>query len=102
MRETTAGYQEQVANQEVGSADARSTVDAKSTGEKDRNEARCSCGHDRDHYMVEPVPEYSTSGWLTVIFGISTIPKRIKYRCCCCKEIIDETTDPEILRGNIS
>ncbi|MCA9668346.1 MAG: hypothetical protein KC503_22300 [Myxococcales bacterium] len=61
----------------------------------------CSCGFDKDHYMVSKEGEYTVAGWFSHTVGISTRPKLIKYRCRVCGDIIEETTDPTVLRGGI-
>jgi hypothetical protein len=54
----------------------------------------CKCGHDRAHYMVSAVGEYSAWGWFTVLFGISTRPLRLTYKCRRCNVTFDSTDDP--------
>lgn len=62
---------------------------------------RCKCGHDRTHYMVTPDGKYSGMGWFWVLFGVTTRPVRIEYRCRRCGEVFDETTDPQELADHI-
>jgi len=58
----------------------------------------CSCGHDHDHYMVSKDPVYTFIGSIWVaIFGISTKPIRIKYRCRRCNEVFEEVTEGPLL-----
>ncbi|MEL6341509.1 MAG: hypothetical protein AAFV53_00145 [Myxococcota bacterium] len=61
---------------------------------------RCSHGFDRHHYMVSPLPEYTTwaAFWVTVM-GVSATPIRIRFQCRLCKEIFDMTEDPEELKS---
>lgn len=73
-------------------ADAESAHDAGKT---------CRCGHDRDHYMVTVDKEYSAGGWFTVLFGISTVPSKVKFRCTLCGDVLDEITDPAELKRHI-
>lgn len=61
----------------------------------------CRCGHHRDHFMVAKDAEYSVGGWVTVLLGISTVPRRIKYRCTLCGEILDTVSDPQALRSHL-
>ncbi|MGZ3451969.1 MAG: hypothetical protein ACXWUG_07520 [Polyangiales bacterium] len=63
----------------------------------DSAEPRCSCGHDRHHYMVTPSAVHGLGGWLRVFIGISTRPKEIRYQCRRCDEVIEKTTDAEEL-----
>lgn len=59
---------------------------------------RCSCGHDRNHHMVSPDPVYTLTGsfWVAV-FGVSTKPIRIKFRCRRCNETFEESEEPALL-----
>ena len=58
-------------------------------------ERRCRCGHDKRHHMVSPRCEYSGLGWLLVgLIGISIRPKRVKFTCRVCGDVIESTTDP--------
>lgn len=57
----------------------------------------CSCGHDKDHYMVIATPTYRKSGWIALFLGVRATPVMITYRCRQCDEIIARTRDPEIL-----
>jgi len=68
---------------------------------EEAKEPRCRCGHGTDHHMVSPEGEYTFGGWLCVTFGISAIPKRVRYRCRVCQQIITETTDPSVLRRSM-
>ena len=59
----------------------------------------CRCGHDINHQKVEHKCQYSKFGWfLLTILGMSAKPKKVSYVCSECNEIIDESTDPKILR----
>ncbi len=79
-------------------ADSQAAVGAQS-GEGARK--TCRCGHDRDHYMVTVDKEYSAGGWFTVLFGISTVPSKVKLRCTLCGEVLEELTDPAALKKHI-
>ncbi len=61
---------------------------------------RCSCGHDRRHFMVSPENHYSFFGTLILMLGISVEPKKVTYQCRTCWKVFDETTDPKIMRGS--
>jgi len=57
----------------------------------------CSCGHDRDHYMVSPVPTYTFLGWFLVVLGISAPMTKMEFRCRTCDQVIETTTDVAIM-----
>ena len=61
----------------------------------------CRCGHDRDHYMITKDFEYSAGGWLSVLFGVSTSAKKMKLRCTNCHEVLEEITDPAVLKKHL-
>lgn len=61
----------------------------------------CSCGHDRRHWMVSPEPQYTGLDWVWVIFGITTIPREVRFRCRRCGETFDRTTDDAEMRRHI-
>ena len=66
------------------------------------NVDKCSCGHDRTHYMVSADPTYTTWGtfWITLM-GVSSVPIRIDFRCRVCGETFDFIRDPEELKNYI-
>ncbi len=53
----------------------------------------CGCGHDRNHFMVSPEPQYTFFDWFTVIFGITTVPYEVQFMCRACGVTFDRTTD---------
>jgi hypothetical protein len=59
----------------------------------------CACGHTRDHPLVEAEPVQGTLGFLLgVMLGMSGIrPRTIRFRCSHCGQVIEESTDPEVL-----
>lgn len=59
---------------------------------------RCGCGFDRDHFMVSAEPQYSGVGWFWVLFGITTVPREIQFRCRRCKVCFDRTQDERIMK----
>lgn len=65
------------------------------------DQPRCKCGYDRTHYMVTPDGKYSGMGWFWVLFGVTTRPTRIEYKCRRCGQFFDETTDPQDLDNHI-
>lgn len=58
----------------------------------------CRCGRDRTHFMVSPLGSYTLAGWFWVtVIGVTTRPRKVRYRCRTCGEVFDESTDPAVL-----
>ena len=60
---------------------------------------KCSCGHDRTHYMVSTLPTYTGWGtfWITLL-GISAVPIRLDFKCRVCGEVFDFIRDSDELK----
>ncbi|MEM1125232.1 MAG: hypothetical protein AAGI71_01180 [Bacteroidota bacterium] len=58
----------------------------------------CSCGHDRYHHYARPQMRYGGGGWLLLFSGASATPKAITFTCARCGEVIEQTTEPTVLR----
>lgn len=56
-------------------------------------ETACRCGHVRGNPMVSAVGEYSGWGWFCVLFGITTRPNRLVYKCRACGDTVSATRD---------
>ncbi len=56
----------------------------------------CRCGHDRAHPQVEARPVHGFWGWLKLLNGISTLPKRVEYRCRKCGTVLGATRDEHV------
>ncbi len=54
----------------------------------------CRCGHDRDHTMVSPEPEYGVLGYVRLMMGGTPTPSRVRFRCRSCNQVFDESVDP--------
>jgi len=61
----------------------------------------CPCGHERGHFMVSPEPQYTGLDWVWVIFGITTIPYEVRFKCRRCGDVFDRTTDDALMRRYI-
>ena len=59
---------------------------------------RCRCGYDRDHHFVSPEPKHTFWGWVLITVGITSIPIWMGFRCRRCKALIEETTDPAVMK----
>ena len=71
-----------------------------SNTEHDEDVDLCSCGYDRNHYMVSAVPTYTAWGtfWITLM-GVSATPIRIDFRCRICGDVFDFIHDPQELKN---
>lgn len=58
----------------------------------------CSCGHDRNHPHVVPKRFYGLRGALPFFSGATGTPTRIEFRCRDCGEVVEDTTDREVMR----
>jgi len=61
---------------------------------------KCPCGYTKNHYMVTAENEYKFTDWLWVIMGITTNPKKIRFKCRQCQTVISITTNPKELKKN--
>src|SRR5258706_8852309 len=59
---------------------------------------RCRCGYDRDHHFVSPEPKHTFWGWVLMTLGITSIPVKMGFRCRRCNTLIEETTDPAVIK----
>ena len=86
MKKTSPSQNEAAENSSVASADSEDLE-------------RCSCGHDRNHYMVSQLPTYTAWGtfWITLL-GVSATPIRLDFKCRICGEVFDFILDPAELK----
>jgi hypothetical protein len=56
----------------------------------------CKCGTTRDSKYCVPEREYSLLGTLYMIWGGTSTPTKIKFRCILCQREFDETTAPSV------
>lgn len=57
-------------------------------------EARCRCGHTRDNFWVRPARTYGVWGLICMMFGVTTKPSRVDYKCAHCEHTFETITDP--------
>jgi hypothetical protein len=62
------------------------------------NKEKCSCGFDRSSPNIKHKSEYSTMGMILYWIGISAVPVRVNFHCDQCREIIESTDNPEIIK----
>jgi len=59
----------------------------------------CKCGYDINHPNIVHKCQYTKFGWfLLTILGMSAKPKKVSFVCSQCNEVIDESTDPNLLK----
>lgn len=62
---------------------------------------KCKCGFGIEHHMVSKEGVYTLVGKFWVMFGVTTEPIAIKYRCRKCNEIFHQTNDKNILKNDV-
>jgi hypothetical protein len=62
---------------------------------------RCRCGTDRTHRAATPEREYSIAGACYLLWGGTSIPTRIRFRCVHCGEVFDQSTERATCRAHI-
>jgi hypothetical protein len=59
---------------------------------------QCRCGTDRASRAASPEREYSVAGACYLLWGGTSVPKRVRFRCVYCGDVFDECTDRASLR----
>ncbi len=62
---------------------------------------RCPCGTDRTCREATPEREYTFGGVLYALWGGTSVPSRINFRCVHCGEVFDACTDVATRRAHI-
>jgi hypothetical protein len=63
---------------------------------------RCRCGTDRSSRTASPEREYSLGGACYLLWGGTSVPTRVRFRCIFCGVVFDECTDRVTLRKYIT
>ena len=63
---------------------------------------RCRCGTDRTNRAASPEREYSLAGACYLLWGGTSVPTRVRFRCIFCGNVFDECTDRASLRAYIT
>jgi hypothetical protein len=63
---------------------------------------RCRCGTDRTNGAASPEREYSLAGACYLLWGGTSVPTRVRFRCIFCGNVFDECTDRASLRAYIT
>jgi hypothetical protein len=61
----------------------------------------CKCGTNRTHRAATPEREYSLLGALYALWGGTSIPTLVRFRCVHCGVTFDETRDRGDMRAFI-
>ncbi len=61
----------------------------------------CSCGTDRTRREATPEREYSFLGTLYALWGGTSVPSRINFRCVHCGVVFDARSDVATRRAFI-
>jgi hypothetical protein len=59
---------------------------------------RCRCGNDRHSRESSPEREYSLGGAAYLLWGGTSIPRRVNFRCVRCQRVFDSVTAREACR----
>lgn len=73
-------------------------TDEAASAEAEYELPHCRCGTTRDdkHSVVES--EYTLLGSLYMIWGGTTTPTKVKFRCILCGEFFDSSTAPSVCK----
>jgi hypothetical protein len=63
---------------------------------------RCRCGTDRTSRTASPEREYSLAGAAYLLWGGTSVPTRVNFRCIFCGIVFDHCTDREGCRKYIT
>jgi hypothetical protein len=63
---------------------------------------RCRCGTDRTNRAASPEREYSLAGVCYLLWGGTSVPTRVRFRCIHCGDVFDECTDRATLRTYVT
>lgn len=61
----------------------------------------CPCGHDRHHFRVSCEGEHKSWAWIALMFGVSSKPVRVSWRCRLCDTTFDSSDDPALLHRRV-
>jgi len=83
---------------------SRSRIASRPAPDPARDDAlpRCRCGTDRSNRAASPEREYSLAGACYLLWGGTSVPTRVKFRCIFCGVVFDECTDRQSLRKYIT
>jgi hypothetical protein len=56
----------------------------------------CKCGTDRRSPDAEPIVKYSAMGMFKLLWGITTIPQSVDFKCKKCQRVFDSLSPTEL------
>jgi hypothetical protein len=65
--------------------------------EHDADTPRCRCGFAKGDFWVRPSKTYGMWGVFGMMFGVSSRPRRVDYKCARCGQTVETVTDPATL-----
>ena len=63
---------------------------------------RCRCGTERTDRAASPEREYSLAGACYLLWGGTSVPTRVRFRCIHCGDVFDQCTDRETMRAYVA
>lgn len=69
---------------------------------EDETPPRCGCGTDRDSKLCIRDRQYSFLRTLYLLWGGTSVPTRVSFRCVKCGKTFDSTTHPSECRQYIT
>jgi hypothetical protein len=61
----------------------------------------CRCGTDRANRHASPEREYTLAGCMYLLWGGTSVPSRVRFRCIHCGEVFDECTERRFCRDYV-
>lgn len=61
----------------------------------------CRCGTDRTRREATPERDYSFLGAVYALWGGTSIPSKVSFRCVLCGEVFDSCSDAATRRAHI-
>jgi hypothetical protein len=61
----------------------------------------CRCGTKRTDQHACPELEYTTMGAIYLLWGGTSVPSRVSFRCVKCGEVFDQVTERRFCRAYV-
>jgi hypothetical protein len=76
-------------------------IDTTTTQTNPKTLPSCRCGTDRAQRAASPERDYTMAGAMYLLWGGTSVPSRVRFRCIHCGDIFDECTERAICREYI-